>query len=126
MPTSQSHETDRVRRHTPPEINNHIDAETDTTLQRYTGASREVLSRRIDEPDREWDIERALETNAASVALLSLILARMHNRKWMWLSTGVARHSCCSMPCRDGVRRFRYFAGSGLGHRARLTAKNTS
>lgn len=90
MPTSQSHETDRVRRHTPPEINNRIDAETDTTLQRYTGASREVLSRRIDELDREWDIERALETNAASVALLSLILARMHNRKWMWLSTGVA------------------------------------
>lgn len=67
MSTSLSHETDRVRRHTPPEIN-----------------------RRIDELDREWDIERALETNAATVSLLSLILARMHNRKWMWLSTGVA------------------------------------
>jgi len=90
MSTSLSHETDRVRRHTPPEINRRIDADTDLTLQRYADASREVLSRRINELDREWDIERALETNAATVSLLSLILARTHNRKWMWLSTGVA------------------------------------
>jgi hypothetical protein len=90
MSTSLSHETDRVRRHTPPEINQRIDADTDIILQRYAGASREVLSSRINELDREWDIERALETNAATVSLLSLILARMHNRKWMWVSTGVA------------------------------------
>jgi hypothetical protein len=81
---------DRVRQHTPPEINKRIDTDIDITLQRYTGASREVLPRRIDELDREWDIERALETNAAAVSLLSLILSRIHNRKWMWLSTGVA------------------------------------
>lgn len=90
MPTSLSQEPDRVRRHTPSEINRHIDAEIDTTLQRYTGASRELLSQRIDELDREWDIERALETNAASVSLLGLILSGLHNRKWIWLPTGVA------------------------------------
>ena len=90
MPTSLSQDPDRVRRHTPAEINRHIDAEIDTTLQRYTGASRELLSQRIDELDREWDIERVLETNAASVSLLSLVLSRTHNRKWMWLTTGVA------------------------------------
>ncbi len=90
MPTSVSHEMDRVRRHIPSEINERIDADTDMTLQRYSGASREALSRRIDELDREWDIERVLETNAASFALLGLVLSRMYNRKWMWLSTGVA------------------------------------
>ncbi|WP_333876082.1 YgaP family membrane protein [Methylobacter sp.] len=90
MSTSLSQEMDRVRRHSPPEINDRIDADIDMTVQRYTGASPEVLSRRIDELDREWDIERALETNAASVALLGLVLSRMHNRRWMWLSTGVA------------------------------------
>lgn len=90
MSTSLSDEADRVRRHTPPEINQRIDNEIDTTLQRYTGASTEVLSRRIEELDREWDIERVLETNAASVALLGLALSRMHSRKWMWLPTGVA------------------------------------
>jgi hypothetical protein len=81
---------DRVRQHTPPEINKRIDTDIETALQRYTGASREALSRRIDELDREWDIERVLETNAASFSLLGLILSRIHNRKWMWLSTGVA------------------------------------
>jgi hypothetical protein len=90
MSTSLSHETDRVRRHPPFEINNRIDVDTDNALKRYVGASQEVLSRRIDELDREWDIERALETNAATVSLLSLILSKIHNRKWMWLSTGVA------------------------------------
>lgn len=90
MSTSLSHEVDRVRRHTPPEVNKRIDNEIDTTLQRYTGASKEVLSHRIEELDREWDIERVLETNAASVALLGLALSKMHSRKWMWLPTGVA------------------------------------
>ncbi|MGZ8239300.1 MAG: YgaP family membrane protein [Methylobacter sp.] len=90
MSTSLSQEPDRVRRHTLPEINERIDADIDITLRQYTGASRDTLTRRIAELDREWDIERALETNAASVALLSLALSKLHNRKWMWLSTGVA------------------------------------
>jgi hypothetical protein len=90
MPTSLSDETDRVRRHTPSEIKQRIDHETDIIVQRYTGASREQLSRRIEQLDREWDIERVLETNAAAVSLLSLILSRTRNRKWIWLTTGVA------------------------------------
>lgn len=90
MSTSLSDEADRVRRHTAPEINQRIDNAIDTALQRYTGASTEVLSHRIEELDREWDIERVLETNAASVALLGLALSKMHSRKWIWLPTGVA------------------------------------
>jgi hypothetical protein len=87
MPT---YETDRVRRHTPTEINRRIDADIDTALQRYAGASPEVVSRRIDQLDREWDIERLLETNAASISLLGFALSRLHNRNWMWLPAGVA------------------------------------
>jgi hypothetical protein len=90
MSTLLSEEPDRVRRHTLPEINERIDTDTDITLRRYAGASRDTLTRRIAELDAEWDIERALETNAASVALLSLVLSKLHNRKWAWLSTGVA------------------------------------
>jgi frataxin-like iron-binding protein CyaY len=91
MPLSSlPHETDRVRLHTSPEINKRIDADIDWTIQRYTGASPEEITQRIDELDREWDIERALETNAATVALLGLVLSRSSSRKWMWLTTGVA------------------------------------
>jgi frataxin-like iron-binding protein CyaY len=91
MPLSSlPHETDRVRLHTSPEINKRIDADIDWTIQRYTGASPEEITQRIDELDREWDIERALETNAATVALLGLVLSKSSSRKWMWLTTGVA------------------------------------
>jgi hypothetical protein len=83
-------ETDRVRRHTPADINAQIDAVINANIRRYTGASRETLSRRIDELDREWDIERVLEANASSISLLSLLLARVHSRRWLLLTTGVA------------------------------------
>src|SRR5204863_859465 len=44
---------------------------------------------RIDELDREWDIERVLETNASCLALLGVGLAATVNRKWLALSAGV-------------------------------------
>jgi len=91
MPLSSlPHEPDRVRLHTPSEINKRIDADIDWTIQRYNGASPEEITQRLDELDREWDIERALETNAATVALLSLVLSKTSSRKWMWLTAGVA------------------------------------
>jgi hypothetical protein len=35
--------------------------------------------------DREWDIERALEANAASVSLLGLVLGITSSKKWFVL-----------------------------------------
>lgn len=40
--------------------------------------------------DREWDTERVLETNAAALLLLSLGLGVVKNRRWLWLTGGVA------------------------------------
>lgn len=40
--------------------------------------------------DREWDTERVLETNAACLLLLSLGLGVLKNRRWLWLTGGVA------------------------------------
>jgi hypothetical protein len=111
MPTSPlPPETDRVRLHTPPEINKRIDADIDWTIQRYNGASPEEITQRIDELDKEWDIERALETNAATVALLSLVLSRLSNASGCGYPPA-PQPSCYSMPCRAGVRRFRCSAG---------------
>jgi hypothetical protein len=83
-------ETERVRRHTPPDVNAEIDAVINANIRRYTGASREALSRRIDELDQEWDIERVLAANAASISLLGLLLSRARSQRWLLLSTGVA------------------------------------
>lgn len=40
--------------------------------------------------DREWDTERVLETNAACLLLLSLGLGVAKDRRWLWLTGGVA------------------------------------
>ena len=85
-------EKDRVRRNTSPEVNSSIDQETNVRLlqYKYQGASKEEIARRISQLEKEWDIERTLEANAASFSLLGLVMARVHSRKWLWLSTGVA------------------------------------
>jgi len=90
MSAIEPYESDRVRRHTPPKINARIDGDIRSSISRYAGASRETLTRRIDELDREWDIERILEANAAGFSLAGLALSQIHGRRWLWLSTGVA------------------------------------
>ena len=85
-----SEEMDRVRRNTPAEINHMIDCRIDSNLHHYANLNHEEISRRIDELDREWDMERILETNAASFTLLRLALAKTKHRKWLLLSTDVA------------------------------------
>ncbi len=50
---------------------------------------RRVLDIRLQELDREWDIERVLEANAAIFSLLGLTLARFFSRRWFLLSAAV-------------------------------------
>ena len=56
---------DRVRENIPAEINTRIDAETGASVRDYAARSVSEIAARIAEFDREWDIERVLETNAA-------------------------------------------------------------
>ena len=59
---------DRVRANTSEEINRRIDREIDARVREYAGRSPADLTRRIDELDREWDMERLLQTNASALA----------------------------------------------------------
>lgn len=72
---------DRVPLHTRQKINDRIQRETDRRISRYRSASRTTIKRRLKELDREWDIERMLETNAASVSLIGLALGAAVNRR---------------------------------------------
>jgi hypothetical protein len=76
---------DRVRDHTAEEINAQIDRETETRLYGYASRSKEEISRRIEELEREWDMERLLETNASTLALFGLAMAAAHSEKWLIL-----------------------------------------
>lgn len=76
---------DPVRANTSPESLKNIDRAMHEKVLYYSMQPREVLSRRIAELDREWDIERILEANASSLALTGLFLGLARSRKYLLL-----------------------------------------
>ena len=81
--------TQRVPQATDEELNERIRRETEASVANHAG-SREDIDRRIAELDREWDIERTLEANAASVSLVGIVLAATVSRKFLLLPAAVA------------------------------------
>jgi hypothetical protein len=81
--------TDRVPRHTDQELNERIARQTENNVGRYA-ADPSLVDLRLRELDREWDIERALEANAAAFSLIGLTLGRLVNRRWYLLPAVVA------------------------------------
>jgi hypothetical protein len=76
---------DRVRRNTGDEVNAGIDREIEGRVAGYAAAGREEITRRIEELDREWDMERVLETNAAALAFVGVALGATRGRRWLIL-----------------------------------------
>ena len=74
----------RVPRHTAKSVNDEIRRDMDRRL-RYYAANSEQIDKRLREIDREWDIERMLETNASIVAFTGLALGTTVNKKWLIL-----------------------------------------
>ncbi len=74
---------DRVRANTAQEINREIDREADSRVRKYAEKSPVEITRRIEELDREWDMERLLETNASALAFTGLALGITHSKKWL-------------------------------------------
>jgi hypothetical protein len=72
----------RVPRHTDEKINARIRRETEENVAFYGSAGRRAIDRRLAELDREWDIERMLEANAASFGLLGLALGFRVDKRW--------------------------------------------
>jgi len=81
---------ERVPLHTRPRDNHRIQARTLHDVGRYFGASDETISTRIAELEREWDIERTLEANAATVTLVGLTLGVVADRRFLLLPFAVA------------------------------------
>jgi hypothetical protein len=81
---------DRVRIHTSKKVNQKIDEKTIENIVNYSGASKEDIEKRLYELNTEWDIERVLEANAATVMLASSLLGLTVNKKWFFLSGAAA------------------------------------
>lgn len=81
---------DRVPSQTDECINQQIEQQTVANVQRFLNADRAAITNRLAELDQEWDIERTLEANAASAALVGLTLGATVNKKWFFLPAAVA------------------------------------
>ena len=75
----------RVHDNTDAEVNERIRRQTQANIARYANADPVAIERRLAELDREWDIERCVETLAPSLTLAGLFLGVTVNKKWLIL-----------------------------------------
>jgi len=83
-------ESDRVRARTAREILRRIDDETAESQARLEHAGPDDIARRLAELDAEWDTDRAVETEAATMGLLGLALATWLDSRFLALPAVVA------------------------------------
>jgi hypothetical protein len=79
---------DRVRDHTAPQVNAEIDNRIAENIRVFASQSEERIKARIRELELEWDIERILETNASTLALVGTALGAFLN-PWFLLIPGI-------------------------------------
>ncbi len=74
----------RVPEHTKETINRRIRQQTALNVHYYS-QHRDEIPQRLRALDREWDIERAIEANAATLGLAGLTLSVTSDRRWLAL-----------------------------------------
>jgi len=92
-----SRATDRVRAHTASAVLRRIDDATQASLMRCATALPEAATERLGQLDRERDIDRVLETEAATMGLLGLALGTWLKPHFLALPAFVAA-ACSSRP----------------------------
>jgi hypothetical protein len=80
--------TSRVENATSEAINRRLAAEIEESV-RFHAEHPEEIDRRLHELDHEWDIERALEANAATLALTGTLLGAFADRRFLVLPVAV-------------------------------------
>lgn len=80
--------TARVPQHTAEEKNRRIRRDMEMRIW-YYAQNPQRIEERLRELDEEWDIERTLETNAASLALFGTVMGIAASRKFLLLPAAV-------------------------------------
>ncbi len=114
MPNALPATSTRVERATSPALNQRIRMHTDVRIAQLESAKPVELEARLDELDREWDIERLLQANASTLVMLGVALGYAWDRRFLLLPAAVltffAQHAlqgwCPPIPLfrRRGVR----------------------
>jgi hypothetical protein len=84
-----SHKHDRVKEAIPNSVNEKIERDTWQRVADYANKSKEQISTRIEELNKEWDIERTLGMNMSTLALIGLALTYFVHINWIILSAVV-------------------------------------
>jgi len=78
-----------VREHAPKSANEWIQHRTEEAIT-YYARHPELIDRRLEELDEEWDMERTLQTNAASLMLAGTVLGMLGSKRWLILPAAVS------------------------------------
>lgn len=76
--------TERVSAHTADASNRRIRREADRRVAYYADHPAEIPAR-LEQLDREWDIERTLEANASTLAFTGVVLGATVDKRWLAL-----------------------------------------
>lgn len=77
--------SNRVTENTDESLNDQIRRRTEANVACCAAGGPRAIERRLMELDREWDIERCVETMAPTFTLLGLFLGLTRDRKWLAL-----------------------------------------
>lgn len=80
--------TERVPQHTADHVNQQIHQAMEESIADYR-RHPEAIDARLRELDYEWDVERTLQANAATLTAVGSLLALTVNRKFVWLPLAV-------------------------------------
>jgi hypothetical protein len=80
----------QVSGHTSPQLNERIRRDAQDRIAEFERNDKHALiTRRLDELEHEWDVERTLQTNFATLSLIGLALALKSDKRWLLLAAGV-------------------------------------
>jgi hypothetical protein len=82
--------SDRVRQVTSPAANKKVAEKTQSNVVHYANETESVIQKRIEQLDREWDMERLLALNASVLTLTGVVLGSRVNKRWFWMPGVVA------------------------------------
>lgn len=79
-----------VAQNSAPQANAKIQRDMEQRLAAYQSDGKAALiTARLQELNQEWDVERTLQTNFATLSLVGLTLATQVSKKWFVLALGV-------------------------------------
>jgi hypothetical protein len=82
-PNSRLRVFDRVRNVSPEAANRKIDIRTQDAIERASAGGRVAMEQRLTQLQQEWDIDRVLMLNFATLVFAQLLAAK-RDRRWLW------------------------------------------